>query len=62
MPLHDTIGNGGDRLGVHLIVETPAGDAYVNPQPVALVERVDAPTIERRPGADNSLLHEDVSK
>ncbi len=38
-PLHDTIGNGGERLGLHLIVETPTGDAYVNPRPVAVVRQ-----------------------
>lgn len=39
MPLHDTIGNCGERLGVHLIAETPTGDAYVNPRPVAVVRQ-----------------------
>lgn len=41
-PLHDTIGNGGDGLGLafHAIVEMPTGDSYVNPLPIAVVPNV----------------------
>lgn len=49
-------------LALHLIVETPTGDSYVNPLPAALVERA-APTGERQAGGEGfDLSHEDVSK
>lgn len=49
-------------LALHLIVETPTGDSYVNPLPAALVERATSSGERQAGGEGFDLNHEDACK